>query len=110
MKRCRTVIKEVDEELHAQLQEEPSRCFDGLVEMAIPAWAISSFIGIDEEDTTIEMVFFESSQEFFVYYTRRVIDALRPLHCFRLDEVTKTWKQFIPPTIIGPDLQTTFRD
>lgn len=112
MRKSRTVIKGIEGELHRLLAESPSRFFDSAdaLEFKIPSWANAAILFIPLDDPRLEVAFFEdASQEFIIYYTRRMIE--RPpryrLHCFTIDQ--NTWKTFIPPTLIGRGLKTKFR-
>jgi hypothetical protein len=113
MRKSRTVVKDFDAKIHHLLVESPDRVFDYIedLELRIPTWAKALVLVVPVDRQCLELVLFEDVQDFFLYYTRRMIDwpSRHRINCFSVDEVTRTWKMFVPPTLIGPNLKTKFR-
>ena len=112
MRKSRTVVKDIEASLYATIATDFLSVFSLLesLDIAVPAWSKTMLAFTRRDKRYLDVSFFEDSKDFFLWYSRVVIDRLEGLRFGAFTrEHGNEWKMFVPPTLIGVELKTRLR-
>lgn len=110
MRKSRIKIS-IDKKITALIKKDPDKFFLKLKDLSIsiPSWAKLTLL-IVHPGVSAEFDFFEDAKSFFLTYTKRTLKNNSDLKFICLSqEHSSEWKSFIPPTLIGTNLDTKMR-
>lgn len=90
----------------------PSGLFDVMknYDVALPSWATMILTFANPVRKSWEVAFFEGVKDFFIWYSKVLIKGPEGIKTFAYaKDESGEWKLFVPPTLIGVNLQTKLR-
>lgn len=108
MRKCRSVIEEIEEDVLMDLYSENIFSFLDESEIPIPEWANLSLVFCRPEKGKLDASFFEETTNFFIWYNKAVLfyDYI-DLFCF--ERTANGWIKLEPPTLIGSHFESKLR-
>jgi hypothetical protein len=111
MRKSRNVVRDIEDKLAAQLSVNPTEIIDALkgMDIVVPSWASMVFAFVRETKKLIELSCFEDPKDFFLWYSRVMISKPEDMKVVSYSKQDDQWKLFLPPTLIGVNLETRLR-